>query len=488
MLGTMGLSVDHSEWLERERKIPSDLASEHGVLTINGKLAFRYVKNGEFQYHKIREGDLKPGSDKSFRRDQKGVATCLWGIDSLTDQPSGTVIITEGEFDRLSVLAAGLGHVVSVPDGAQLAQPGEGAIDPRDDKAFSWLWDGDELVAGLRDAERVVLAVDADAKGFVLLEELSVRIGRDRCWRVTFPPNCKDCNDVLIEHGEAELHRVITEAKPLVPDRLVSVSDLDFGPPRASFNSGWKDLDRHLMLCEPETMIVTGPPNAGKSQVVLALCANQALHHGRKSAYLQFEDNPERNIEDLRRFAVSMVDGVEDRTSAMRWIDGHFFFVAPSESEGDQDLDLEWLKGVIKEAATRHGCKIVVIDPWNEVEHMWGRNESQALYLNRALRQLKRLARRYRITLIIVAHPDKQAGRGNTSIDQWSLYDIDGGAVWNNKADHGLIVFREPDVKTETYWKISKSKDWLRMGEPGTVRMQFKPASATYVSLGPVRK
>lgn len=482
MLDRVSLDQKHAEWLENVRKIPCEVAAANGVVSLKGHMAFEYVKNGVLLYRKARV--QKPDGEKSFFRDRSGSETCLWGIDSLSELSNGTVIITEGEIDRLSVLAIGLGPVVSVPDGAQIQNVGEGRIVPSEDKSFEWLWDGDDYVEGLRDAERIILAVDSDQKGQVLFEELSVRLGRDRCWYVKYPSGCKDANEVLVSHGEDALRKVFEDAKPLIPDRLVRVSDMDFGTPRASFSSGWKYLDKHLMLCAPELLVVTGPPNAGKSQAVLALCANQARDHGNKVAYLQFEDNPERNIEDLRKYAVANIDGIRDRTSAFQWVDKYFFFVSPSESDGDDDMDLEWLKSVIKEAAQRHGCKIVVIDPWNEVEHCWARHESQALYLNRALRHLKRLARRFRICLIIVAHPDKQSGRSGQSILQWSLYDIDGGAVWNNKADHGLIVLHNKDVKGETYWNISKSKDWLRMGEPGIVRMRFKPACGTYDFVG----
>ena len=62
-----------------------------------------------------------------------------------------------------------------------------------------------------------------------------------------------------------------------------------------------------------------------------------------------------------------------------------------------------------------------------------------ATYLNRALKYIKRLARRFQITIIIVAHPTKEGGKV-TSLAEASLYDINGGAVWNNKADLGVIV------------------------------------------------
>lgn len=47
------------------------------------------------------------------------------------------------------------------------------------------------------------------------------------------------------------------------------------------------------MVQPPRLIIVTGPPNHGKTQWTLALVSNLARLHGMKGAILQFEDNPE---------------------------------------------------------------------------------------------------------------------------------------------------------------------------------------------------
>ena len=92
-----------------------------------------------------------------------------------------------------------------------------------------------------------------------------------------------------------------------------------------------------------------------------------------------------------------------------------FKTISPSEDlNEEQDFDLAWLKTVIEEAATRHGCRWILIDPWNEVEHLWGRQDTEAIYLNRALRELKRLGRRFQICIIIVAHPTKEGGKAKS--------------------------------------------------------------------------
>jgi twinkle protein len=157
-----------------------------------------------------------------------------------------------------------------------------------------------------------------------------------------------------------------------------------------------------------------------------------------------------------------------------------FRTISPNEHlQEDQDFDLAWLHDAIEEAVTRHDCRIVVIDPWNEIEHIWDRQDTEAAYLNRALRRLKLLSRRYQIAIFVVTHPTREALHWS-KVEDADLYHINGGAVWRNKADLGVIVWAE-DVKAPARdVKVAKSKDFDRMGRPGIVRMTFDPKHAIW--------
>jgi len=466
------LSEKHAAALERVRGLSSEIAASQGVVTMpDGRMAFEYRHRDVLLYRKVIS--KKADGSRTFSRDRKGVKSCLWGIDTL--QGATCAVITEGEFDRLAMLTAGVNFAVSVPDGAQLAEPGRDDIEPWHDKAFDWLWDDGQLIEELRDLDRIVLATDNDAKGRVLAGELAVRLGRDRCWMVRYPTGNKDTNDVLMGLGAEAVRAMVDGAAPVVPDRLVPASAFDDLQEPDSLTFEARGLSGNLKPLAPELMVVTGPPNHGKSQFVLWLAASIVRDHGARVAYLQFEDNPTRNISDLTRYAVSHVDGIQHTSEAKPWVENWFRFICPSEQS---EYDLTWLEDVIRTAAVRNGCKVVIIDPWNEIEHVWDRHETASSYLNRALRQLKRVARQYRICLIIVAHPDKQSGQ-STDIDDWSLYSIDGGAAWNNKADHGVIVLMRPATE-EVLIKVCKSKDWDRMGRPGLVTMRYNRGRAAY--------
>ena len=80
---------------------------------------------------------------------------------------------------------------------------------------------------------------------------------------------------------------------------------------------------------------------------------------------------------------------------ATAWIEDMFTFIGsdPRGHAEDDDFDLSWIIDKATEAVLRDGIKILLIDPWNEVEHARGRGESMPDYVSRGIRQLKRFAR-----------------------------------------------------------------------------------------------
>lgn len=480
------LAPQTAEWLESERKIPAEVAARCGVVTIKGRLAFEYRANGRLLYRKIR---VEAENGKSFVRDRKGSETCLFLENIIQDDPdlSSPLVICEGEIDALSLVAAGVPNVVSVPDGAQLAELGKGQIVPAEDKAFGWLWGESGLKAHIARFERVILATDNDAKGRILREELAVRFERWRCDYVTFPNDCKDANDVLVNYGAAKLLHCVESAKPMVPNRLCAFGDIAEVGTGEVFYSGFQGLDDGLDFgfVIPEFVVITGQPSSGKSEWSAVLGANLANYHKMPGAILQFEDRSIRVRETLIRYAQNNVPDCQGkRSEAKAWVDRWFRTIEPEQNLAmDVDYNLGWIEETIREARVRHGCRWVIIDPWNEIEHVWDRTKNEAAYTNDALRRLKRLARAHQIILMIVAHPSKDGGR-QQEIQDMDLYGISGAAAWANKADHGIIIHRPDKSKEDVYVKVAKSKDHMTMGKPGIVRMKYLVASGQYKTIG----
>lgn len=486
MLAKLELSSAHAEWLDIDRRIPREIATEIGFVSRGNDLAFETKLNGALQYRKIRKTirNADGTTGKTFFIEPSGVALMLFNEDCLNVpcSPDVPLIICEGEIDAASWMVAGATRVVSVPNGAA-GKPGEGDIVPSEDRQFAYLWDGDKLKAGLQKFSKIILAVDVDKAGSVLRDELAVRLGRSRCFVVDYPAGCKDANDVLVKYDDGVdfLVHMIDNARPMVPSRLVRLLDIPERGARTTYSTGWRELDYHLIVVPPELMVVTGTPGSGKSQWALALCMNLARLHKLKGAIFQFEDNPDRNRKDILAYAASWskTDGSGVGTDYREWARKMFWGISPKEDEdGEVSFDLKWLQTAIEEAATRHNCKWVLIDPWNEIEHVWNVRENETTYTNTALRELKRIARRFQIAIIIVAHPGK--GADAKSLNDMSLYDVNGSAAWKNKADHGVIIFRDKTDTSMTFVKIDKSKDWGTMGRPGTVKMQFAAERASF--------
>ena len=75
------------------------------------------------------------------RQQTSGAEKILYGYDSASS--SGTVVIVEGEIDKLSLDQAGIEGAISVPDGAPAKARPEASgpsVDPEHDVKFSYIW------------------------------------------------------------------------------------------------------------------------------------------------------------------------------------------------------------------------------------------------------------------------------------------------------------------------------------------------------------
>ena len=442
-------------------------------------VVFPFVERGVVVAEKYR------GPGKTFWQRPGGRRT-FWNSDVMDDPAleagHSALIITEGEIDALTALDCGFPFAVSVPDGAPPVKPGEDpeAIDDPDPAGeasgkFEFLWNNR---ARLKRIKRFILAVDNDPPGRRLAAELVRRLGPGSCLFVTYPEDCKDLNDVLKAHGPEGVASVINGARPYPVRGLYRLSDYpDVGDP-ATFSTGWPDLDDHLRLWLGELVVITGIPGHGKSTWALNLCVNLARRHSWQIAVASFEIPTVPALRHKLRLAVMgeapprwTRDLVDD---ADAWINQRFVFIDDDPSgDGEDDLTLEWILERAADAVMRDGIRVLVIDPWNEVEHARPRGETETQYVNRSLRAIRRFALRYSIIAIVIAHPTKEVGReGKGRVP--TLYDIEGSAAWYNKPDHGIVIDVPNQEHGETVVWIKKARfSWS--GKKGDVTLQYLP-------------
>jgi twinkle protein len=120
---------------------------------------------------------------------------------------------------------------------------------------------------------------------------------------------------------------------------------------------------------------------------------------------------------------------------ALDWIHQHFVFILPEE----KDRTLEGLIGLIAEVDVDG----VIVDPWNELEHRRPAAMTETEYVSHALSKMRHHARLFNQHWWLVAHPTKlQKDKNSGQYLVPTLYDVAGSAHFRNKADFGVVAWR----------------------------------------------
>ncbi|KAJ0611744.1 putative DNA helicase [Helianthus annuus] len=413
-------------------------------------IAFTYKRKGELINCKYR------GLPKTFLQ-EADTEKILYGLDDI--EGASDVIIVEGEMDKLAMEEAGFRNCVSVPDGAPPQVSSKDLPSQEQDIKYQYLWNCREY---LEKASRIILATDGDAPGQALAEELSRRLGKERCWRVTWPSKnenerFKDANEVLMFMGPAVLREVIESAELYPIKGLLNFRDY-FSEIDAYYHqtlgtelgisTGWKALDDLYNVVPGELTVVTGVPNSGKSEWIDALLCNLNRSVGWKFALCSMENNVrehgrkllEKHIKkpffDVRYGKSVERMSLEELEVGKQWLSDTFHLI---RCENDCLPNTKWVLDLAKAAVLRYGVNGLVIDPYNELDHQRPSNQTETEYVSHMLTCIKRFAQHHSCHVWFVAHPRQ--------LQQWTggppnLYDISGSAHFINKCDNGIVIHR----------------------------------------------
>ena len=430
-------------------------------------VAFPYIRGGKPYAAKFRTVPYKDW------RSTQGVSRGLYNEDVLASE-DGPIVITEGEIDTLSVMQAGYTRAVSLPDG--------------------WTADGgkrDILLAAetlLRASPFVIVAGDNDVAGESLPRTVAnILIGHDVRY-ARWPDGCKDANDVLVKFGEAELARCLDEAKQVDPEGgfITGISDLPPMPARRVLRMGSKPFDFVIGFEIGAMSVGTGIPGSGKSTFTTFAAYQVAKNEEITVGFLSFETHPYRTRDHLcRLYTGKPWDELSDgqREEAARFLDRHFRIV--HRTYDDSTHNIGWLKDMIYTLAVRDNCKLIIVDPWNELEHLPEPGESMTAYINFGLQQIRVWAEQFQTHICVIAHPRKMStdGRPRPPVG----YDISDSAAFSNKPALGFSVHQDeasdgrPIVKIIT-WKVRDTQ--LYGFEKGQISLEFDPSSMSYFKVG----
>lgn len=441
-------------------------------------IQFPYFRNGECINIKSRD------HQKHFRM-ESGAERIFYGMDMVIGE---TLIIVEGEIDKLSVEAAGFNNCVSVPDGA----PAPNTKDYT--SKFVFLESCEEW---LKQFTKIILAVDADEPGKKLEEELSRRLGRDRCFQIQWPEGIKDANELLCRDGASRLAQAINDAFPYPVQGLYEVKSFlpqikrlyDNGMERGA-KTGWGNVDDFINFSTGQWTVVTGIPGHGKSEWLDALMVNLSHKYGWTFAVFSPENQPlEMHFQKLAEkyigkpfFGTQRMDK-QDLIKAAQWIDGRFSFILPDAD----DLSVDSVLRLGKAAVNRKGVKGLVVDPWNELDHSRAPNLTETEYISQCLSKIRRFARDNSVHIFLVAHPTKlkkeKDEQGNMVYMPPTPYDISGSSHWRNKADNAITVYRKDSAEKNSVVEIHIQKvRFKNNGKPGIAELQYEYLTGRFLN------
>ncbi|MFU0504030.1 DnaB-like helicase C-terminal domain-containing protein [Pseudaminobacter sp. NGMCC 1.201702] len=449
-------------------------------------IAFPYEWDGELRNVKYRT------ASKHFRQ-EKDPEPVFFNADSIAEGED--LIICEGEVDVMSFSEAGFVHVVSLPNGA----PSGPETSDKRYEPFGTHWDA------VMKVRRVLIATDMDAPGEQLAQEIAKRVGRDRCFRIRMPLHndvqCKDANECLVEHGTEVLRECVAQAEPWpidglhdVEDFALDVMDLYHGKGPQPLTTGFAELDKAFKYIPGQFIAVTGIPNHGKSRVIDQIAVQTARLRDEKWAMFSPETGEANHVADLCEIWAGnpFFDGPNlrmtenDVSAALAWLNERIYMLGAVE----HTPSIDWLLERARAAVIRYGVKNIVIDPYNELEASRPDKQTETEFVSQLISKCKRFAKHHECTVWMVIHPTKMRSTDDGKDPVPGLYDLAGSAHWRNKADAGLVVYRDYE-KAATFVISKKIRRQPMCGRPGAVKLQFVGADRrfqdirdSYASLG----
>lgn len=431
------------KWLQEHRRLDGALLAHMGVKAtqhpdLGEVLTFPYRRNGEAYAAKFRT------VEKQWRS-SKGITRGLYNADALTRDREQPIVITEGEIDCLTVMQSGFLRAVSLPDG--------------------WTEQGNktdaliEALDGLLDAPFVIVAGDNDASGESLPRTVANLLSGQDVRYVQWPDGCKDANDVLMAFGEGEVAACVNAAKRIDPPGgfITALSDLPPLSDRRVLRGGHELIDERLAFELGAMSVGTGTPGAGKSTFTTWVAHHVAAHESIRVGMMSFETHPYRTRDHLCRLITGRPFDALATHEQVRVLDvlDERFRIVHRTYDDDTSHALGWLKSMVHTLAMRDQCKMIIIDPWNELEHLPEPGESLTNYINFALQQIRQWAEKLETHICVIAHPKKMdLGRGPRPP---MGYDVADSAAFANKPALGFTVHEN---KTDTGVRYTQIYTW----------------------------
>lgn len=393
------------------RGISAEVAQRYEITTQNDHdnvLVFPFYDDRKIlQFVKYRKTDFNPEKDKNKEWCEKDCKPILFGMKQCNDK-FDRLIMTEGQLDSLSVATAGLENACSVPNGA---------------KGFTWV---PYCFNWVSKFDEIIVFGDFERGKMSLLEDVRRRFpNKIKYVREQDYKGCKDANEILQKYGSEAVRQAIENAVMVPVKRVLPLADVEtvniYELPK--LKTGISELDKTLYGGLPfgAVCLLVGKRGDGKSTL-----GSQILGNAVDQGYATFAYSGElpnylykswfdfqiagRNhiIENKTEFGtVNRFISNSNQELINAWYREKAYIYDSRIVDSDEHEDL--LKS-IKQSIMQYGVKVILID-----------NLMTAMYIDekqgtdkydqqgRFVRELTKIALRYDVLILLVAHRRKNA-------------------------------------------------------------------------------
>ena len=417
-----------------------------------------YDDKGQLTFIKYRNMEFKKGDPGSKEWCEAGCKPILFGMKQCAENHD-RIVITEGQMDSLSVAEAGIDNAVSVPSGAN---------------GFTWVpycWDW------MCSFSEIIIFGDYERGHMTLLDDIKRRFdGKVKYVRPEDYMGCKDANEVLHKYGKEAVRKAVENAVAVPIKRVVAIQDIgvaDFSK-IPKLQTGIQRLDGLLGGGLPfgTLAVITGKRGDGKSTFSNGLMV-QAVEQGNTAFIYSGEMRKEyvkRSICFQAAGRSHIVDGFPNYTGQTyisnhntelinHWLSDRIYIYDSDLIEEDEKEDL--LK-TLELSIKQNGVNVILID-----------NLMTAMYLNetrttdkydrqgRFVRRLARMASKYNILILLVAHKRKNSFTTDANDEVSGSADITNLASVVISYDRGANDEINKGIMEESQRKLILSKNRL---------------------------
>jgi len=405
------------------------------------------------------------GSKEWCERDTMPI---LFGMRQCVD--FGRLVITEGQIDSLSVAECGIDNAVSVPTGAQ---------------GFTWFANCADWLNQFRD---IVVFGDCENGKITLVDALRARLDKPiKVVRQIDYLGEKDANAILTKYGKQAVITAVENAEILKLDNvkdLATVENVDLNQLQ-KIKTNITEVDRIIGgLVMGQVVLLTGKRGNGKSTFMSQLVC-EALEQGETvfvysgeladyhfKRWIDYQLAGPANVESRRNIFGDIEYSLSPQTvsSISQWYRGRAYIYDNDYIPEDED-ELESLLETIEKVIARYGVRLVCID--NLMTAMEIVDDQNQLYMaqSRFVGRLKRIAKKFDITVLLVAHPRK-------SKEKFDNDDVSGSSDITNKVDVVMSYQRVEDEEHDAQLLITKNRLFGKYANgDSAIRMYFSPSS-----------